>query len=331
MNWTGKTIFVTGAGGFIGSHLVENLVQRGARPKAFVRYNSRHDTGCLKILPSGIQREVEIIFGDLRNPDDVRKSLKGSHIVFHLGALIAIPYSYVNPREVVETNVLGTLNVLSACLEQKVERIIHTSTSEVYGTAQYVPIDESHPLKGQSPYSASKVGADKIAESFFCSYQLPVVTVRPFNPYGPRQSARAIIPTLITQALTKDKISVGSLNPRRDFTYVSDIVNGFIKAAEGKDALGNAVNLGSNSEITIEALAKEIFQLLGKESIQMVQENERIRPPQSEVERLWADNSKAKTLFGWSPAVSLREGLLQTIAWVREHPHFYTEGNGYVI
>lgn len=331
MDWKNKNIFVTGAGGFIGSHLVERLVQQGGRVKAFVRYNSRRDIGCLKVLPPKIQREAEIIFGDLRNPDDARRSLKQSHIVFHLGALIAIPYSYVNPREVVETNILGTLNILSACLGEEVERVIHTSTSEVYGTAEYVPIDEKHPLKGQSPYSASKVGADKIAESFFCSYRLPVVTVRPFNTYGPRQSARAIIPTLITQALTKDKISVGSLHPRRDFTYVSDIVNGFIKVAEGKDALGTVVNLGSNTEISIRDLAKEIFQLLGKTSVKMVQESERVRPPQSEVERLWADNSKAKTCFGWSPTVSLKEGLSRTIAWVQEHPTFYTEEESYVI
>lgn len=331
MNWEKKKVFITGAGGFIGSHLAEGLVERGASVKAFVRYNSRRDTGCLKVLPPKIQRQIEIIFGDLRNPDDARRNLKQSNIIFHLGALIAIPYSYVNPREVVETNVLGTLNILSACLGEDVERIIHTSTSEVYGTAEYVPIDEKHPLKGQSPYSASKVGADKIAESFFCSYQLPVVIVRPFNTYGPRQSARAIIPTLITQALTKDKISVGSLHPRRDFTYVSDIVSGFIKVAEGKNALGTVVNLGSNTEISIGDLAKEIFELLGKTSVKMIQAPERIRPTQSEVERLWADNSKAKTCFGWFPTISLKEGLSRTIAWVQEHPDFYTEEESYVI
>lgn len=330
MNWTGKKVFITGAGGFIGSHLVETLAAHGARVKAFVRYNSRQDTGCLKFLPEETQRECEVVFGDLRNPDDLRQSLKGSDVVFHLGALIAIPYSYRNPREVVETNVLGTLNVMTACLDQEVERVIHTSTSEVYGTAQYVPIDETHPLKGQSPYSASKVGADKITESFFCSYQLPVVTVRPFNTYGPRQSSRAIIPTLITQALAKERVSVGSLHPRRDFTYVSDIIDGFIKVAEGKDALGEVVNLGSNTEISIDDLAKAIFQILEKPSLTLVQEPERIRPSESEVERLWADNAKAKTLFGWTPRVPLKEGLARTIGWVREHPNFYAE-DGYVI
>ena len=222
--WNNKLVLVTGAGGFIASHLVETLVREGARVRAFVRYNSRGDPGLLSLLDEDVKAQVEVVAGDLRDPDAVQSAVRGMSTVFHLGALIAIPYSYLHPVEVVETNVIGTLNVLMAARAHSVERLVHTSTSEVYGTARRVPIDETHPLQGQSPYSASKIGADKLAESFYCTYSLPVVTVRPFNTYGPRQSARAVIPTIITQALSRDEIRLGSLDTKRDFTYVSDTV-----------------------------------------------------------------------------------------------------------
>jgi len=315
-------VLVTGAGGFIASHLVERLVAEGARVRAFVRYNSRGDIGLLRMLPIEAFSKVDVIAGDLRDGEAIREAMQGVDTVFHLGALIAIPYSYLHPREVVETNVMGTLNVLMAARDLGIKRIIHTSTSEVYGTAQYVPIDENHPLQGQSPYSASKIGADKLAESFYRSFDLPVITVRPFNTYGPRQSARAVIPTIIMQALTRDEIHLGSLTPSRDFTFVLDTVNGFVCAAQAENVLGEEINLGNDATITIGELCERIFHILGK-SPQIITEDKRVRPEKSEVLRLQASYKKASQLLGWQPQVSLDEGLRNTIYWISEHLDLY--------
>lgn len=317
MNWSRQKVLVTGAGGFIGSHLVTRLVELGASVRALIKYNSRNDWGLLEMLPE-ITQAIEIIHGDLRDAYVVSRAVKEVDVVFHLGAIISIPYSYQNPNEVVETNVMGTLNVLNATRECSVSKLIHTSSSEVYGTAQYVPIDEQHPLQGQSPYSASKIAADKLAESFHASYNLPVGTVRPFNTYGPRQSSRAIIPTIITQVLTNEIVHLGSLHPTRDFTYVEDTVIGFIKAAESSSIIGEVVNLGVGTEISIGSLAKRIFQLMGQEP-RIVSDDMRIRPAKSEVERLLSDNAKARSLIGWEPKISLDEGLNHTIKWLRKH------------
>jgi NAD dependent epimerase/dehydratase len=324
-NLNGIKVFVTGAGGFIGSHLVESLANRGASVRAFVRYNSRADTGFLNQLDPDLIENLDIVFGDLRDPQSVSMAVKGCQIIFHLGALISIPYSYHHPREVVETNILGTLNILQASLENQADRLVHTSTSEVYGTALYAPIDEEHPLQGQSPYSASKIGADKLAESFYCSYNLPVVTVRPFNTFGPRQSARAVIPTIITQALSKDMIKLGSLETRRDFTYVSDTVNGFIKAAFAEQAVGHTINLGTGREITIHDLANTIIQITGRQ-VEIRFDADRTRPGKSEVMRLQSNNHLASQLMGWEPEVSLEDGLIKTIDWIRTHLNGYRVG-----
>ncbi len=318
----GRTVLVTGAGGFIGSHLTERLVQEGADVRAFVRYNSRSDRGLLETLPYDVQRKLTIIMGDLRDPSAVRDALNGVEVVFHLGAIISIPYSYIHPREVAETNVLGTLNVLLAAKEIGITRIIHTSTSEVYGTAQYVPIDEKHPLHAQSPYAATKVAADQLAQSFYLSYDLPVVTIRPFNTYGPRQSARAIIPTIIVQALTKDEILLGSMRPRRDLTYVTDIVEGFILAATARGVEGKVINLGTGKDISIGELAELILQIMGKKA-EILFDATRIRPSMSEVQQLLADNSNARKLLGWEPSVSLEEGIRRTSEWVSERLALY--------
>ncbi|MFZ5882109.1 MAG: GDP-mannose 4,6-dehydratase [Chloroflexota bacterium] len=323
--WRGKTVLVTGAGGFIGSHLVGTLVELGARVRAFVRYNSRNDPGLLTMLSSSVQQEVEVIGGDLRDLPAIQAAMRGSSHVFHLGALIAIPYSYLHPAEVVETNVIGTLNMLLAARELGVERLVHTSTSEVYGTALRVPIDEGHPLQGQSPYSASKIGADKLAESFYLSYNLPVVTLRPFNTFGPRQSARAVIPALISQALTQDTIRLGNLEARRDFTYVSDTVAGFLRIAQTPGVEGQTLNLGTGVEIRIADLAEKIFALAGR-PIQVEIDPARLRPEKSEVQRLISDNRLALEKIGWSPQVSLDEGLRLTFEWVREHQSLYAKG-----
>lgn len=318
MSWKGKSVLVTGAGGFIGSHLVERLAAEGARVRAFVRYNSRHDVGLLSYLPADLLASVDVAAGDLRDGEAVRQAMRHAEVVLHLGALIAIPYSYLHPGEVVETNVLGTLNVLLAARELGTPCVVHTSTSEVYGTAQYVPIDEHHPLQGQSPYSASKIGADKIAESFYRSFKLPVVTVRPFNTYGPRQSARAVIPTIIVQALASDRIRLGALEPERDFTFVQDTVDGFLRAAECEEAVGQEINLGSEDTISIGALAQKILALVGRD-LPIVCESHRLRPPQSEVMRLHAASARARQLLAWQPHVSLDEGLTATIDWIRAH------------
>lgn len=322
MKWKKKKVFVTGGGGFIASHLLERLVELQASVNAFVRYNSRNDCGLIEYLPSVIKKNVNIIAGDLRDYDAVYDAMNGADVVFHLGALVSIPYSYIHPREVIETNVMGTYNVLNAAHRLNVKKIIHTSTSEVYGTAIRVPISEDHPLRGQSPYSAGKIGADKIAESFNCSFGLPVATIRPFNTYGPGQSARAVIPTIITQALKNKVVYLGSLTPKRDLTYVTDTVDGFIKTAESEKAVGEVINIGSGFEITIGDLAKKIINLLDKK-IKIVSEKKRIRPKNSEVGRLLSDNKKAKKLLNWAPKVSLERGLEKTIKWVRNNLEAY--------
>ncbi len=322
MDWSGKTVLVTGAGGFIASHLVETLVQQGASVRAFVRYNSRNDPGLLAQLEPQILSAVEIVAGDLRDLPAIQQAAKGIETIFHLGALIAIPYSYMHPAEVVETNVMGTLNVLLASRELGTAKVIHTSTSEVYGTALRVPIDEGHPLQGQSPYSASKIGADKLAESFYCAYGLPVVTVRPFNTYGPRQSARAVIPTIISQALTRSELHLGSLDTRRDFTYVSDTVAGFLRAAETEGVEGETFNLVTGSEVTVGELVQIVSRLLGHE-LSVVQDEARLRPEKSEVLRLLSDNRKAKARLGWQPQVSLEQGLSMTVEWIRRNRHLF--------
>jgi len=321
-----SAVLVTGAGGFIGSHLTEQLVRRGARVRCFVRYNSRNDPGLLRMLPYEIQESVEIVMGDLRDPDGVRQAVDDMELVFHLGAIIPIPYSYVHPREVMATNVGGTLNVLLAAREVGVRRVIHTSTSEVYGTAEYVPIDEKHPLNAQSPYSASKIAADKLAESFHLSYDLPVVTIRPFNTYGPRQSDRAVIPTIITQALTQDQVLLGAMHPRRDLTYVADTVSGFIAAATVENNVeGQTINLGYGEDISISDLAHRIVQLTARD-IEIVFDASRIRPPRSEVQQLLADNSQASQLLDWQPQVNLDQGLRTTIEWISNRLSLYSPG-----
>ena len=322
MNWTDQKVLVTGAGGFIGSHLCEHLVALGARVRAFVRYNSRGDEGSLAWLPPQVREQIEVVAGDLRDSRAVRQEAQGVDIIFHLGALIAIPYSYVHPYEVVETNVMGSLNVLQAAHDEGVRRLVQVSSSEVYGTAQYVPIDESHPLQGQSPYSASKIGADMLAESFYRSYGLPVILARPFNTYGPRQSARAVVPTIIVQALTQPEIRLGSMYPTRDLTYVSDTVEGLLRLATCDEAVGRVVNLGSNLEISIVDLADKIIAIV-KRDVKIIFDPIRIRPAKSEVERLWCNNQQAKGLLGWTPQVSLDEGLQRTVDWIAQHLHLF--------
>ena len=318
----GKQVLVTGAGGFIASHLVERLVAEGAKIRAFVRYNSRGDAGLLRLLPMDVFSQVEVIAGDLRDAEAIRAAMKDVDTVFHLGALIAIPYSYLHPREVIDTNVMGTLNVLMAARDLGTRRVVHTSTSEVYGTAQYVPIDEQHPLQGQSPYSASKIGADKIAESFYRSFNVPVVTIRPFNTYGPRQSARAVIPTIINQVLTRDEVHLGSLTPSRDFTFVLDTVDGFMRGAQADGVVGDEINLGNDATITIGELCEKVFRILGK-SPKIVTEDRRKRPEKSEVLKLQASYKKAQSMIGWEPRVSLDEGLRKTAEWISAHLDLY--------
>ncbi len=298
-------------------------MERGARLRAFVRYNSRSDWGFLDILPKQILSAIEVVPGDLRDSEAVRRSAQKVDVVFHLGSMIAIPYSYVHPRETIETNVMGTLNVMSAARDAAVSRVVHTSTSEVYGTAQYVPMDEKHPLQGQSPYSASKIGADMVAESFRRSYDLPVATIRPFNTFGPRQSARAVIPTIIIQALAPaPEIVLGSLQPTRDYTYVADLAEAFIKMAEVEGVIGETVNVGSGFDISIGDVAKKILALTGIKK-EIVQDPNRVRPPNSEVDVLRCDNAKAKRLLGWEPKIGFEEGLRKTVGWISANPGRY--------
>ena len=318
MNWTDKKVLVTGAGGFIGSHLCERLVAVGAEVRAFVRYNSRGDEGALAWLLPQVRERIEVVAGDLRDGQAVRRAAHEVDTIFHLGALIAIPYSYLHPYEVVETNVMGSLNVLQAARDEEVRRLVQVSSSEVYGTAQYVPISESHPLQAQSPYSASKIGADMLATSFYCSYDLPVVLARPFNTYGPRQSARAVVPTIITQVLTQLEIRLGSMYPTRDLTYVSDIVDGFLRLAMCDEAIGRVVNLGSNLEVSIGDLADRIIAIVGRD-VRIAFDPIRIRPSKSEIEQLWCDNRQAKELLRWEPQVSLDDGLRYTVDWIAQH------------
>lgn len=311
-----RNVLVTGAGGFIGSHLVEALVARGDRVRAMVRYNARGDLGSLAEVPRAVRDHVEVVTGCLTDPYFVRRAAQGCDVVFHLGALIAIPFSYRSPAQVFATNVTGTLNVCQAALDAGVSRVVHTSTSEVYGTARVVPIPETHPLVGQSPYSASKIGADKCAESFHLSFGLPVATVRPFNTYGPRQSARAVIPTIFTQALTRDAVHLGALAPTRDLNFVTDTVAGMILAAERPEAVGRTMNLGHGREISIGDLAKRCLAVAGIDK-PIVCDDERRRPANSEVERLCADARLARELLGWAPAVTLDEGLARVFEYVR--------------
>lgn len=314
-----KKILVTGADGFIGSHLTEELIRRGYDVRAFVLYNSFNSWGWLDHSSKEIRDSIDIFSGDIRDPHGVKQAMKGCDVILHLAALIAIPYSYHSPDTYVDTNIKGTLNVLQAARELAVEKVIHTSTSEVYGTARFVPITEEHPLQGQSPYSATKIGADQIAMSFYNSFATPVSIVRPFNTYGPRQSARAIIPTVITQiANGKRKIKLGALHPTRDFNFVKDIISGFIAAAESDKSIGEVINIGSNFEISIGDTVQLIAEIMGVE-IEIETEMVRLRPEKSEVDRLWADNNKAKKLLGWEPLYAGREGfkhgLAETIAW----------------
>ncbi len=323
MDWSGRRVLVTGAGGFIASHLSERLVELGAHVRALVHYNALGTWGWLD--HSDLRDEMEVIAGDIRDRDSVRQAMQAAEVVFHLAALIAIPYSYHAPASYVETNVVGTLNVLQAARELGVARVVHTSTSEVYGTARYVPIDEEHPLQGQSPYAASKIGADKMAEAFYCSFGLPVVTVRPFNTFGPRQSARAIVPTIITQCLVGDTVRLGNLHPSRDLNYVANVVDGFLLAATTPDAVGQVIHLGSGREIRIGDLAHLVAGLAGRE-ITIESEAQRARPDRSEVERLVANSTRARALLGWQPRIGLEEGLGRTIEWMRAHLERYRPG-----
>ena len=320
-------ILVTGADGFIGSHLTEYLVRQGYNVRPFVLYNSFNSWGWLEQAPAEIKAELDVFAGDVRDPYGVKKALAGCSAVLHLAALIAIPYSYHSPDTYVDTNIKGTLNILQAARELGLEKVVQTSTSEVYGTARYVPIDEAHPLQGQSPYSATKIGADQLAMSFYNSFQTPVVIIRPFNTYGPRQSARAVIPTIISQiAAGKEKIKLGALTPTRDFNYVADTVRGFEAVLKSEKAIGEVINIGSNYEVSVGETAALIAEVMG-EKVEFITDEERLRPEKSEVERLWADNSKAKGLLGWAPQYAgkegLRRGLQETAAWFMDSKNLH--------
>ncbi len=312
-----KKVLVTGSCGFIGSHLVERLLDEGCEIRAFVYYNSFNSWGWLDTFPKEKLDEIEVFTGDIRDPNGVRTAVKGVDVVFHLAALIGIPFSYHSPDSYVDTNIKGTLNVLQACRDLGVEKVLVTSTSEVYGTAKYVPIDENHPRQGQSPYSATKIGADFIAESFYRSFDLPVVIVRPFNTYGPRQSARAVIPTIITQLLSgKKEIKLGAIHPTRDLVFVKDTVEGFVEIAKSDKTIGEEINIATGQEISIGDLAQKLINMINPDA-EIVTEEERLRPEKSEVERLLGDNTKIKKLTNWTPKYSLDEGLKITIEWFK--------------
>ena len=314
-----KSILITGSDGFIGSHLTEEMVKQGYKVKAFVYYNSFNSWGWLESLSTEILNEIEIFQGDIRDPNGVKEAMKNIDSVFHLAALIAIPFSYHSPDSYVDTNIKGTLNVLQAARDFELDRVLVTSTSEVYGTAQYVPIDEKHPYQGQSPYSATKIGADRLAESFYRSFNLPVTIVRPFNTYGPRQSARAVIPTIITQLLSGVKeIKLGSLTPTRDFNYVKDTVNGFIEIYKSKKTIGEEINIATGEEISIEKLAQELINQISPES-KIICDEKRVRPEKSEVNRLLGCNKKIKKLTDWSPKYSFKEGISETIEFFKDN------------
>jgi dTDP-glucose 4,6-dehydratase len=313
MNWRGRKVLVTGAAGFIGSHLVDHLVGRGARVTAFVRYTSRASVGFLSTLAS----DLKIVAGDLTEFESVYRAMKDQEYIFHLGALIGVPYSFVHPREVVQVNTIGTLNVLTAARETGARRVILTSTSEVYGTARHIPINEGHSLQAQSPYAASKIAADKLGESFHHSYGLPVSIARPFNTFGPRQSLRAVIPTIIVQAIEGGPIMLGETSPTRDFTFVKDTAHGLARCAEADGAIGEVINLGTGQEISISELAKKIALIIGRK-ITFESDDQRLRPGTSEVQRLCCDNAKAQNLLAWRPQYTLEKGLKETIAWFKE-------------
>ena len=313
-----KKVLVTGAGGFIGSHLTERLVKESAKVRALVNYNSRNDFGKIEEIPIDIKKQIEIVDRDFRDSNLVMKITRDIDIIFHLGARISVPHSYDTPRDHIQTNILGTLNFLESALEHGTEKIITTSTSETYGTALYTPIDENHPLQAQSPYAASKAGADILAKSFYCSFKLPLVIVRPFNTYGPRQSDIAVIPTIISQAIMGEKINIGSLEPKRDFTYVTDIVDAFIKTAECNNSIGEIINIGSGSTFSIKDIVKITSKILGKDLESKIEvKKERKRPENSEVLLLLCDNSKAKKLLGWQPKISLEDGLKNVVEYIQ--------------
>lgn len=315
-DWNGRQVLVTGAGGFIGSHLVERLIMLGARVRAYVHYNSRSDWGWLDRLPEDVRGQIENFAGDLADLARVREAVAGCDAVFHLGAQISIPNSYAEPGLFVSTNIVGTFNVLTACREHEVSRLVHTSTSEVYGTALYVPMDEAHPLQAQSPYSATKIGADKLVESYHRSYGLPAVTVRPFNTFGPRQSARAVIPTIISQALWANRIELGALSPERDFCYVTDTVEGFIAAGSSSGVDGEVFNLGTGQAISIGDLARRVCATVGRD-VPVISTSERERPPASEVNRLLASPARAAERLAWKARVDLGEGIRLTTEWIQ--------------
>ncbi len=315
MNISNKKVLVTGADGFIGSHLVEGLLREGCKVRAFVYYNSFNSWGWLDTFSKDTLRKIEIFTGDIRDPNGVRKSMEGIDIVFHLAALIAIPFSYHSPDSYVDTNIKGTLNILQAAKDKKCQKILVTSTSEVYGTAQYVPIDEKHPFQGQSPYSATKIAADRLAESFYRSFNLPVCIVRPFNTFGPRQSARAIIPTIISQLLSgQEKIKLGSLHPKRDFLFVRDTINGFIEITKSDKTIGEEINIATQSEISIRDLAKKLTAIINPKA-KIMADAVRVRPDKSEVERLMGSNKKIRKLTKWRQKYSLADGLKETVEW----------------
>ncbi len=322
MHWKGRKVLVTGAGGFIGSHLTDALLEKGAEVTALVHYNSQHRYGWIEESPRRNDKNLSLVLGDIRDGNAMRKLVDGHAVIFHLAALIGIPYSYTAPEAYVETNIKGTLNVLQAGLETKAERIVHTSTSEVYGTAQYIPMNEEHPLQAQSPYSASKIGADKLVESYFRSFELPAVTVRPFNTYGPRQSARAVIPTIISQALQGKEVRLGSLDPVRDMTFIEDTVRGFIAAGESEALIGETINLGTGRGVSIQELVETISELMNQE-ITVLCEKERSRPAKSEVMRLLSCTTKAKKLMNWESQIDLKEGLAKTVTWISKNRKFY--------
>ena len=318
-----KNVLVTGADGFIGSHLTEELVKQGYKVRAFAYYNSFNSWGWLDSLPKDILNEIDVFTGDIRDPNGVRESMKGIDEVFHLAALIAIPFSYHSPDAYVDTNIKGTLNVLQAGRALDTSRILVTSTSEVYGTAMYVPIDEKHPYQGQSPYSATKIGADRLAESFYRSFDMPITIVRPFNTYGPRQSARAIIPTIITQLLAgKEQLEIGSLTPTRDFNYVKDTVNGFISISKAKNTIGEEINIATQNEISIGDLANELIRQINPNA-KIVCDEQRLRPQKSEVNRLLGSNEKIKNLTDWTPKYTFEQGLSETIEFFKNNLNKY--------
>jgi NAD dependent epimerase/dehydratase len=315
MPFSGQTVLVTGAGGFIGGHLVARLVREGARVRAFCRYNSRNERGTLDWLGPELVAEIDVVLGDLRDVESVQQAADGVQTIFHLGAQIAIPYSFVNPRDFFETNVLGTLNVAQAALRAGAQRVVHTSTSEVYGTASTVPITEQHPLEPQSPYAASKVAADKLIESWHRTYELPATVLRPFNTYGPQQSARAVVPTIISQALAGGPVRLGSLHPRRDLTFVADTVSGFLAAAQAPAAVGRTLQLGTGDDVSVQDIVDKVGEILGR-PLEVEIDSSRVRPAQSEVERLVSDPTLAHELTGWRPQFDLHDGLARTIEWM---------------